>query len=165
MAFVNSPYGNATLHVPASLLKMYKRTPPWKYFGRIVPFTLIHDGSNSYDIADGNAKLQSGDDPSSSEVIIPEDITRDGNTFTVTVICKWAFKGYSNLTDVYCLAEEVSETDPEAFIDSPIEDATLHVPAGSVEAYRTTAPWSRFGTIVALMEDEVDYLLIKDKII
>ena len=53
-------------------------------------------------------------------------------------------------------AEEVPETDPEAFIDSPIENATLHVPAGSVEAYRTTAPWSSFGTIVALTEDEVD---------
>lgn len=34
---------------------------------------------------------------------------------------------------------------------------TLHVPATSINAYRTTAPWSDFGTIVAFTdEDDTD---------
>ena len=36
----------------------------------------------------------------------------------------------------------------------PIENATLHVPAGSVELYKQTSPWSGFGKIVALTEGD-----------
>jgi hypothetical protein len=32
--------------------------------------------------------------------------------------------------------------------------ATLHVPAGSVTKYKTTAPWNSFGSIVALTSDD-----------
>ena len=78
----------------------------------------------------------------------------------VTSIGDEAFYGCSGLTDVYCLAEDVPETDSDAFESSPIENATLHVPASALEAYKTTAPWSDFGTIVALTEDEID--AIKD---
>jgi hypothetical protein len=41
------------------------------------------------------------------------------------------------------------------FNSSNIGNATLHVPAGSVEAYAATAPWSGFGEIVALPVEEV----------
>ena len=36
-----------------------------------------------------------------------------------------------------------------AFAGSYTEYATLHVPAASIEQYKTTEPWSNFGTIVA----------------
>lgn len=49
------------------------------------------------------------------------------------------------LTDVYCFAENVPETSPYAFNKSPIETATLHVPASALEEYKTTEPWSGFG--------------------
>ena len=61
--------------------------------------------------------------------------------------------GCPSLADVYCYAEEVPTTDRSAFGDAPISSATLHVPAGSVDAYKTTSPWSEFGTIVALDEE------------
>ena len=38
----------------------------------------------------------------------------------------------------------------DAFQDSYIEYATLHVPEVAYESYRTTDPWSQFGTIVGL---------------
>ena len=67
-----------------------------------------------------------------------------------------AFWGLDNLTDVWCYAEIppsiIDDTNP--FYNSPISSATLHVPAGSLQAYRTTSPWSGFGTIVGLDEEE-----------
>ena len=74
---------------------------------------------------------------------------------SVTNIGRNAFKNCVNLTDVYCYAEEVPETEGTVFTfndDDPIASATLHVPAGSVEKYKATAPWNGFGNIVAIEE-------------
>ena len=60
----------------------------------------------------------------------------------------------SELTDVYCYAEKVPSTESSAFGGSYVEYATLHVPAESIEDYKATAPWSGFGKIVALTEEE-----------
>jgi hypothetical protein len=76
---------------------------------------------------------------------------------SVTSIDGSAFSDCSGLTDVYCLAEDVPETYySDVFEHSPIESATLYVPEASLEAYRTTSPWSGFGTIVGLTDDEID---------
>lgn len=45
---------------------------------------------------------------------------------------------------------KVPTTPDDAFEDTPISEATLHVPAASVEAYKTTAPWNQFKNIVAI---------------
>jgi len=79
-----------------------------------------------------------------TSVIIPKNVTNIGNA---------VFYRCSNLTDVYCYAENVPETGINVFIDSPIESATLHVPAGSVDKYKATEPWSGFGNIVATASD------------
>lgn len=76
---------------------------------------------------------------------------------SVTIPSSIAFIGQCafycrNLTDVYCLAEEVPETESNAFNvinGNYVENATLHVPLASIESYRSTKPWSCFGTIVA----------------
>jgi len=65
-------------------------------------------------------------------------------------IARYAFQGCSSLTDIYCLAESVPWTEFNPFSDSSISSATLHVPAGSVDAYKTTSPWSDFKTVVAI---------------
>ena len=70
----------------------------------------------------------------------------------MTSIGDYAFYYCSGLTDVYCYAEEVPSTYTTAFKCAPIDAATLYVPASAYEAYRTTAPWSGFRTIVALVK-------------
>ena len=67
---------------------------------------------------------------------------------SVTTIEFGAFRGCSSLTDVYCLAETMPGT--SAFYDNNLENVTLHVPAGCVEAYRAVYPWSDFGNIVEM---------------
>ena len=73
---------------------------------------------------------------------------------SVTSIDSEAFSYCSGLTDVWCYAENVPNTNSNAFGSSTIASATLHVPAGSVDAYRNTSPWSSFGTIAPIYDEE-----------
>ena len=73
---------------------------------------------------------------------------------SVTSIEIGAFDGCTELVDVYCYAEEVPSTDSGAFSDSHPEYITLHVPAASIDSYKTTSPWSYFGKIVGLSGEE-----------
>ena len=66
-----------------------------------------------------------------------------------------AFAKCSSLTDVYCLATSVPSTNIGAFNESYPEYMTLHVPAEAINIYKTTAPWSNFGTIVTLDGESV----------
>lgn len=75
-----------------------------------------------------------------------------------------AFRECKNLTDVYCYAESFRSsasiyysdegnplyTSVDAFKDSYIEYATLHVPATLIDDYKTTEPWKNFKEIVGL---------------
>ena len=69
---------------------------------------------------------------------------------SVTEIEDYTFSHCSGLTDVYCYAENVPNTGNYVFQNVKIASATLHVPAAFVDAYKTTEPWSRFGTYFAL---------------
>ena len=84
---------------------------------------------------------------------------------SVTSIGELAFAWCEILADVYCYAEDIPDTNIEAFYDSPISSSTLHVPAASIEVYKATELWSGFGTIVALTdEDDIDGIReIKDE--
>jgi len=119
------------------------------------------------------AIVTSGDTEYTGSVTIPETITFNNVSYSVTSIgnsafsdCsglisltipnsvtsigEWAFASCSGLTDVYCYAESVPTTDGSSFFDSPISSATLYVPAVSLESYKATLPWNYFGNIVAI---------------
>ena len=72
----------------------------------------------------------------------------------MTSIGLLAFDGCSALRDVYCHAETVPSTSSDVFGSSNIGNATLHVPAASVELYKAASPWKEFGKIVALTDEE-----------
>ena len=72
----------------------------------------------------------------------------------VTNIEYRAFKDCTKLLDVYCHAENVPSTGSDAFMDSNIQNATLHVLSACVELYKAASPWNEFGKIVALTDEE-----------
>ena len=68
------------------------------------------------------------------------------------------------MTDVYCYAEQVPEAKPYReeyeyysvviWDNLNCQNATLHVPEGSIEAYRNDYQWKKFENIVALTDDD-----------
>ena len=82
----------------------------------------------------------------------------------MTSIGNEAFAYCENIENVYCYAEEVPSTDYSAFSGFIFENATLYVPASAIEAYKTTEPWSYFGTIKAIDTTE-GVESVKDRVI
>ena len=64
----------------------------------------------------------------------------------VESIASNAFTECDNLTDVFCLATTVPTANNDAFDERFSRYMTLHVPANVINNYKTTAPWSGFGT-------------------
>ena len=99
-----------------------------------------------------------------TDIVIPNNVTfiaswafsnceglktiKIGNS--VNKIVNEAFAGCKSLEDVYCYNEMVPTTSNDAFNDSYIEYVTLHVPANSINNYKTTEPWSNFKNVVAI---------------
>lgn len=80
-----------------------------------------------------------------------KDVTKIEIGSNVISIGERAFANIDKLTDVTILANEIPKTDRTAFENSYIEDyVTLHVPEGSLEKYKSTAPWKNFKEIVGI---------------
>lgn len=95
---------------------------------------------------------------STSYVIIPS---------TITIIGDYAFYGCSSLKDVFCYVEKAlnvnyyhynnyggSSYTTTSFDGIPLSSVTLHVPEASILSYKFYEPWSSFGTIVALTDED-----------
>lgn len=68
-----------------------------------------------------------------------------------------AFANCKELADVYCYCDSVLSTNlisSDVFSGSQVNYATLHVIGSLVNQYKRTKPWSEFGNIVALTEEE-----------
>ena len=74
----------------------------------------------------------------------------------VKKIDTWAFAACKKLETVTCLAEKVPGTSSNAFYESWIEYATLTVPECALQAYKTSEPWSGFGTFKTVEGTEVE---------
>ena len=74
----------------------------------------------------------------------------------VEEIDELAFAECKNLESLTCLAENVPNTSSNAFDGSMIEYSTLVVPESALQAYKTTYPWSGFGTFRTVEETEVE---------
>ena len=99
-----------------------------------------------------------------TSVIIPNSVTRiEQNAFgfcsglsSITIgsgvekIEFGAFADCNNIETVTCLAKKVPNTRIEIFRGVNIRNCTLIVPESALQAYKTTKPWSDFGTIKAI---------------
>lgn len=69
---------------------------------------------------------------------------------SINNINNFAFANCSVLTDVYCYKKTVPSTSSNAFENSYIEYATLHVPVASINSYQASVPWKNFNKIVKI---------------
>ena len=67
-----------------------------------------------------------------------------------------AFAYCSSLNSVTCCTAEVPKISTSAFRGTRLSRATLHVPFQSLEDYKSTTPWSGFGTFVAMTQMELE---------
>ena len=74
------------------------------------------------------------------------------------------FYGCSGLSDVISFAERVPYTSNAAFGDSPINNATLHVPEVAIDAYKTIFPWKNFKNIVEIENSATHANNMSDKL-
>ena len=81
---------------------------------------------------------------------------------SVTSIGGSAFSGCSGLTDVWCYAESVPSTLSNAFNNSSISSATLHVPGSSMVQYKASSPWNKFEQILSLEKYTLNYVVNKE---
>ena len=77
---------------------------------------------------------------------------------SVTTIGDGAFAGCYYITSVTCLAKECPVCDKGLWnnIFSVFDTATLYVPKQSIDAYKTTDPWSDFVNVVALEDTGIE---------
>ena len=71
----------------------------------------------------------------------------------VSSILGYVFQECIALKDIYCYAENVPQTTNGTFYGIELSNVTLHVPAASVDQYKTT--WTKFKEIVPLTEQEL----------
>lgn len=140
------------VNIPTSIT-----TIPWGMFAGCNSITNINIPNNIQTIGN-NAFAGSG----LEEIVIPN---------SVTSIKSMAFCGCEKLESItlgnsivdieyeafaYCpylktvTCEIPTAKSGDFFIDSPIDQATLYVPEASLESYKTTSPWSDFGTILPI---------------
>jgi hypothetical protein len=140
-------------------------------------------------IINNNALIANSNDPNSSmysvfgefaeEYILGENVTSIGDYAfngcggmksiiipnSVNSIGRYAFLFCRILTNIYCYAEQVPEINGHPFEEgfySVYSNATLHVPAGAIDAYKNAEIWKNFENIVALTEDDPSSSDIKD---
>lgn len=125
----------------------------------ILPEGLTSVGENAFD---GCSSLTCVSTPASlTEVpygmfVNCESLTKITFAGELKDIGSYAFRNCQNIEDVYCYATippSLSYPYFGTFYGSYIEYATLHVPTGSIDAYKSATGWGDFGSIVALKEE------------
>ena len=143
-------------------------------------YDFVVDGIYYKIMGDNTVEVAAGDLKYSEETIIPETVTYQGTTYTVTAIgdgafldCvdltsvvipqtvtsigNHAFQGCESITSVTCFATTPPTISNESFERNTYNNAKLFVPKGRLDVYQAADGWQNFAYIDVLHYDfEVD---------
>lgn len=131
LPFNESVYATATLHVPRSALSSYQSAPHvWGEFQKYATYDFEENGiyynitgSNTVEVTYHDTQYNSY----SGNVTVPETVTHDGTTYTVTGIGEQAFMGCQSLAFV-SIPATVTYIGEQAFGNSGI--SSVFIPEG-----------------------------------
>ena len=163
----NSFRSLTSITIPNSVTSIGERT-----FGDCSALTSVTIGNSVTSIGDAAF----GGCRSLTSVTIPNSVTSIGkrafiqcsNLTSVTIpnsvasIGEWAFAYCSNLKTVICEAIEVPELGDYVFEDMPLSEATLYVPAQSLDDYKAAEQWKEFGTILPIEGESEEEIELQD---
>ena len=111
-----------------------------------------------------------------TSITIPNSVTSIGETAfsncssltsitipnSVTSIGDAAFVYCRSLKTVICEAIEVPELGNDVFYNMPVSEATLYVPAQSLDDYKAAEQWKEFGTILPIEGESEEEIELQD---
>ena len=77
-------------------------------------------------------------------VVIPETVTYNDKTYSVTSIGRYAFNGCTSVTKIISRATTPPACNPWAFNGINKQNCTLEVPQGTLSAYQAAEQWKEF---------------------
>ena len=169
------PFGGTTLYVPQGSVEAYRNAEHWNRFFRIEAYKegamhrFEYEGLNYETLSYTEVKVVTGIQRYSGEIVIPDTVEYDGQSYRVTMIGYQAFRDCAELTNV-TIPEGVTMIDQKAFdgcegletvyvkakLPPVIYDNTfdfitcraiLYVQDGCDEVYRNAEYWNEFPQI------------------
>lgn len=169
------PTVGATLYVPEGCLEAYQNDAVWgkdKYFARIIdaPYVpdFMVDGIKYSVLGKGKVGVVAINEETKyeGEIVLPETVTFEGVSYTLTTICSGAFEQCYNLTSV-SIPATITAIEKEAFYNcSPrIEckattppvcvsrsfynvSGKVYIPEGTLELYQAATGWKDFTYLI-----------------
>jgi len=77
-------------------------------------------------------------------VVIPETVTYNDKTYSVTSIGRYAFNGCTSVTKIISRATTPPACGTQALYDIDKQNCTLEVPQGTLSAYQAAEQWKEF---------------------
>ena len=116
-AFDNDIYLSATLIVPSGKKSAYQSTAGWKKFSNIVEvdsYTFEENGVNYRISGENTVSVVSNNTKYSGDIVIPDQLSYMGTTYSVTSIDNGAFSGCGDLTSIK-VGNKVTKIGDDAF--------------------------------------------------
>lgn len=169
------PSVKATLYVPEGCLEAYQSDAVWgneRYFAKIIdaPYVpdFMVDGIKYSVVGKGQVAVVAinGTTKYEGDIVLPETVTYDGATYTLTTICSGAFYNCYNLEFV-SIPATVTEIEEEAFYGCSLRieckamtppacvsrsfynvSGKVYIPEGTLELYQAATGWKDFTNLI-----------------